>query len=120
MANSKIKVTGIDKGSSLADIGSFWESTSAKLIVRGNVATLTFRAFMKLSDYAENTMYTLCRIPAGYRPKVDSPLFGRITDGTYTYKGGIAGSVNADGWVRFNCETHIANYFAMTATWMIG
>lgn len=120
MATSTIKVTGIDKGSSLADIGSFWQSSSAKLIVCGNVATLTFRAFMELSDYAENRMYTLCRVPEGYRPKVDSPLFGRITDGAYTYKGGIAGSVSVDGWVHFNCETHTANYFAMTATWVIG
>lgn len=109
---------GKDRSNEVTGIGSFWTGASTRLIVLGNVVVFSFRGFMPLSNYAQNQLYTLCTIPSGLRPNASAPLFGRMTDGTYNYKGGVAGTVNADGAVKFSCETHTDSYMGVLAIWL--
>lgn len=109
---------GKDRSDEVTGIGSFWTGTSTRLIVLGNVVVFSFRGFIPLADYAQNNLYILCTIPSGLRPNEPAPLFGRMTNGTYAYKGGVAGAVNTDGTVKFSCETHTDNYMGVFAIWL--
>jgi len=110
---------GEDLTTQVTGIGNFWANTYVSLCKHGSRVFFIFRGFINLSDYAANTLYTLCTVPTSVRPSTTIPSQGRITDANYNYKGGVVVVVNDNGTIQFTIETHTANYFAITANWEV-
>lgn len=106
-------------GSAITGIGSFWSSPVARLIVLENLVIFTFSGRISLNDYNAKYLYTFGFLPSGYAPSGGAPLFGKITDGNYSYVGGVSGVVQTNGEIKFSCETHTGEYVTMFSAWYI-